>query len=189
MAVNRVEKLLRRVTAALETAGVPYAVIGGNAVAAWVASTDEGAVRATKDVDLLVHRSDLDAMATAFDPCDLVPAEVFGVRMFVDRANPNPKLGVHLIFANERVRSTDPHPAPDPSESVRSHAGFRVVEIGPLLRMKLTAFRLLDQVHIQDMFAVGLIDAALARSLPPDLLARLREVRDTMEWHTPPPAF
>ncbi len=189
MAVERVEKLLMRVTAALEAAGVPYAVIGGNAVAAWVASVDEGAVRATKDVNLLVRRADFNAMARALDPCDLVPAEVLGVHMFVDRHSPSPKLGVHLIFANERVRSTDPHAAPDPDESVRSRAGFRIAEIGPLLKMKLLAFRLHDQVHIQDLFSVGLIDAQVAKSLPPDLLDRLRQVRDTMEWHTPPPAF
>ena len=36
MAVDRVEKRLRKVTAALDAAGVKYAVIGGNAVAAWL---------------------------------------------------------------------------------------------------------------------------------------------------------
>ena len=35
-AVEKVRERLLRATAALETANVPYAVIGGNAVAAWV---------------------------------------------------------------------------------------------------------------------------------------------------------
>ena len=34
-AVEKVRDRLQRATAALESAGVPYAVIGGNAVAAW----------------------------------------------------------------------------------------------------------------------------------------------------------
>ncbi len=188
-AVTRVEELLRRVSGALDAAGIPYAVIGGNAVAAWVSTIDEDAVRATKDVDLLIRRSDLHAMTAALDPLDLVPAEVFGVQMFVDRENPSPKRGVHLIMAGEPVRPGDSHVAPDPDECVRARTGFRVIALGPLLRMKLLAFRLHDQVHIQDLLSVGLIDAQLARSLPPDLLERLRHVRDTMEWRSPPPVF
>lgn len=49
MAVERVEQLLRDVTTALDASGIRYAVVGGTAVAAWVAHIDAGAVRATKD--------------------------------------------------------------------------------------------------------------------------------------------
>ena len=35
-AVLKVRERLLRATSALETAGVPYAVVGGNAVAAWI---------------------------------------------------------------------------------------------------------------------------------------------------------
>ncbi len=59
MAMERVEQRLRRVTRALDDAGVPYAVVGGNAVAAWVARVDPASTRTTKDVDLLVRRADL----------------------------------------------------------------------------------------------------------------------------------
>lgn len=44
-AVAKVRDRLLRVTAALNQAGIPYAVVGGNAVASWVATVDEGAVR------------------------------------------------------------------------------------------------------------------------------------------------
>ena len=43
MAVDRVEQRLRKVTAALDAAEVPYAVIGGNAVACWVGRVDPAA--------------------------------------------------------------------------------------------------------------------------------------------------
>ena len=58
-AVAKVRERLLRATAALDQAKVPYAVVGGNAVASWVATVDKGAVRNTRDVDLLVRRSDL----------------------------------------------------------------------------------------------------------------------------------
>ena len=51
-AVEKVKDRLLRATAALEKAGVPYAVVGGNAVAAWVTRVDEAAVRFTQDVDV-----------------------------------------------------------------------------------------------------------------------------------------
>ncbi len=43
--MEKVRDRLLRSTAALEAAGVPYAVIGGNAVMAWVEQADEAAVR------------------------------------------------------------------------------------------------------------------------------------------------
>src|SRR3982074_1635632 len=60
-AVAKVRERLLRATAALNEARVPYAVVGGNAVASWVATVDEGAVRNTRHIDLLGRRSDLPA--------------------------------------------------------------------------------------------------------------------------------
>jgi hypothetical protein len=42
-----------RAIAGMENAGIENAVIGGNAVAAWVGQVDQSAVRFTQDVDLL----------------------------------------------------------------------------------------------------------------------------------------
>jgi len=50
-AVEKVRQRLLRAARALEEAQVPYAVSGGNAVAAWVSRVDEAAVRNTRDVD------------------------------------------------------------------------------------------------------------------------------------------
>ncbi len=44
-AVERVRDRMLRAAAALEKAKIPYAVVGGNAVAAWVSRVDEAAVR------------------------------------------------------------------------------------------------------------------------------------------------
>ncbi len=67
MAAEKVKERLRRATRALDAAGVPYAVVGGNAVAEWVARVDEDAVRNTKDVDLLIRRPDFPAAKAALE--------------------------------------------------------------------------------------------------------------------------
>jgi hypothetical protein len=66
-AVEKVRERLLRATAALESSAVPYAVAGGNAVAAWVARIDEAAVRNTPDVDILLRRTDLSAAQTGLE--------------------------------------------------------------------------------------------------------------------------
>ena len=64
-AVDAVRERACRVAAALDHAGIPHAVVGGNAIAAWVARVDIEAVRNTKDVDLLVRREDFDGVVEA----------------------------------------------------------------------------------------------------------------------------
>lgn len=59
-AVEKVRQRLLRIAAALEAAGVPYAVAGGNAVALWISRVDEAAVRNTRDVQILVRRDDFE---------------------------------------------------------------------------------------------------------------------------------
>src|ERR1041384_2810920 len=72
-AVAKVRERLLRATKALNEAGIPYAVAGGNAVPSWVATVDEGAVRNTRDVDLLVRRDDLPAVTAALQRAGFVP--------------------------------------------------------------------------------------------------------------------
>src|ERR1700682_4956843 len=85
-AVAKVRERLLRATAALNHVGVPYAVVGGNAVASWVATVDEGAVRNTRDIDLLVRRSDLPAITAALEPVGFVRDEGLEVVIFRDGA-------------------------------------------------------------------------------------------------------
>src|SRR5438876_1793334 len=124
MAMEQVERRLRKVTAALDAAGIRYAVIGGNAVALWVAKADPAATRTTKDVDLLVERGDLDrirALMTklGFDFQDLRP-----LVLFVEADEPSRKSGVHFVWAGQKVRPSYAHPTPLVAESVRDAYGF-----------------------------------------------------------------
>src|SRR6476469_4289721 len=83
-AVERVRDRLRRAAAALDEAGIPSAVAGGNAVAAWGSRVDEAAVRNTQDVDLLLSRADLGRAKTALGTAGFVYRHVRGVDMFLD---------------------------------------------------------------------------------------------------------
>lgn len=176
-AVERVKERLLRATGALDRAGIPYAVVGGHAVAAWVSRVDEAAVRNTRDVDLLLRRRDLDAATTALGEAGFVRRHVAGLDLFLDGPAAKARDAVHVVVAGEKVRPDYPTPAPDVSESEPT-AAFRVVTLEALVRMKLTSFRLKDRVHLLDLAEVGLIDRAWIERLPPDLAVRLRETLD-----------
>src|SRR5262245_11357480 len=123
MAVEKVRERLLRSTSALDRHGVPYAVVGGHAVAAWVSRVDVDAVRNTVDVDIILQRADLTRAARALGEAGFDPAEVSGICMFLEREDPNPKRGVHVVFAGERLREHDLLPAPDLSRSHKAQEG------------------------------------------------------------------
>jgi hypothetical protein len=177
MAAEKVRERLLRSTAALERAGVAYAVVGGNAVAEWVGRVDEDAVRNTRDVDILIRRGDLEAAKSALAPAGFVYCQSFGVDMFLDGPEGRPTQAVHLLFAGETLRDGDLRPTPEVAESERSRE-FRVVSLQALVQMKLTAFRLKDQVHLLDLISVGQIDSTWPARLPPELAARLQQLLD-----------
>lgn len=179
-AVAKVRERLLRATAALNQAGVPYAVAGGHAVASWVATVDEGAVRNTRDVDLLVRRQDLPALTAALQTAGFTPEQSFGVTMFLDGPDAKPSESIHLLFAGEKVKDGDPLAAPEIVTS-DDPAGFRVLQFQSLIQMKLLANRRKDQVHIADMIGVGLIDQTWLARLPPVLAERLKAILETPE--------
>ncbi len=177
-AVAKVRDRLLRATAVLNQAGIAYAVVGGNAVASWVASIDEGAVRNTRDVDLLVRREDLPAITAALEAAGFIAEKSFGVTMFLDGPNAKPSESIHLLFAGEKVRESDPVATPD-LETIDDPAGYHVLLLESLIRMKLLANRDKDKTHIRDMIGVGLIDQTWVAKLPPVLAERLQAILDT----------
>lgn len=178
LAAEKVKDRLRRAAAALGRAGVPYAVVGGNAVAEWVGRVDEGAIRNTRDVDILIRRTDLDAAKTAMEAAGWVHAQVMDVDMFLDGPKARPSEAVHLLFAGEKVRQDDATPTPDIVESEPA-AEFQVVALAALVRMKLNAWRDKDRTHLRDMIDVGLLDETWPERLPVELAPRLQQLLDT----------
>jgi Uncharacterised nucleotidyltransferase len=177
MAAERVKERLRRATRALDAAGVPYAVVGGNAVAEWVARIDDEAVRNTRDVDLLIRRADFAAAQSALENVGFVYQHLLEVDVFIDGPQGKPSAGLHLLFAGEKVRGDDEHACPELEESERA-AEFQVVALMALVRMKLMSWRLKDRVHLLDLIHVGHIDATWPARLPPPLAERLQQLLD-----------
>ena len=175
LAVEKVRQRLKRAVEALERAGIAYAVVGGNAVAEWVGRVDAAAVRNTQDVDILIRRTDLDAVKAALGAAGFVFRHSSGIDMFLDGPGAKARDAVHIVFANEKVRKDSVAPAPDVTESEQGTT-FRAISLEPLVRMKLTSYRLKDRVHLHDMADVGLIDESWPTRFLPVLADRLREV-------------
>ncbi|MBI5386298.1 MAG: hypothetical protein HZA90_16635 [Verrucomicrobia bacterium] len=179
-AVEKVRERLSRAAAALDRAGVAYAVAGGNAVAAWVSRVDEAAVRNTQDVDILLRRSDLPAAVTAMAQAGFIYRHVAGVEMFLDGPKARARDAVHVVFAAEKVRPEYVAPAPDVTEAEKTEL-FRLLSLDALVRMKLTSFRDKDRMHLRDLIDVGLVNASWGQRLPPALGARLQSLLESPE--------
>src|SRR5438045_3560627 len=116
-AVEKIRERMLRAAKALEAAKVPYAVAGGNAVAAWVARVDEAAVRNTRDVDILLRRSDLAAARAALESVGFVYRHAASLDVFLDGPSASVRESVHIVFAGEMVRAHELLPNPDVTEA------------------------------------------------------------------------
>ncbi len=179
-AVEQVRLRVLRVAEALRRAGVPYAVAGGNAVAAWVSRVDEAAVRNTRDVGIVLRRRGLPGARTALEQAGFVYRHAAGMDMFLDGASGRSRDGVHVLFAAEKVRPDYVLAAPDVSESEETES-FRLLSLDALVRMKLTSFRDRDRVHLRDLIEVGLVDEPWLARVPAALESRLRDLLEHPE--------
>lgn len=177
-AVEKVKDRLHRVTQALSAAKIDYAIVGGNAVQLWVAQVDESAVRNTRDVDIVLNRSQLPDAIRVLEQAGFLFRHAKSVDMFLD--GPGAKAGdaVHVVFAGEKVRAdyVEPVPLIDRFETLKD---VRTLPLEALVRMKLTSFRDKDRVHVRDMLAVGLLDESWLPRFEGELRRRLQELIDT----------
>jgi hypothetical protein len=179
-AVEDVRQRACRAAKALQQAGIAHAIVGGNAVAAWVARVDREAVRNTKDVDLLVRRQDFQRVIEELQTIGFIHQNVAGVDLFLDGPRGSVRSAVHVLFAGEKVRPDYPLPAPAVDDA-EPGPDFPVPTLDALVRMKLTSFRLKDQVHLLDLLEVGLIDETWCGRVPAELAPRLRQLIETRE--------
>jgi predicted nucleotidyltransferase len=172
-AVEKVNERLRKTVQILEDAKVPYAVIGGHAVRAWVAQVDEAALRTTRDVDILVRPNDLPALIDAMTAAGFHHRNTSGLDMFVEHPDASARDAVHVLLVGNVERGGEPNP--DILPAARA-ADFQTVALESLVRMKLNAFRDKDRVHLRDMISLGMIDASWLDKYPEQLRLRLEEL-------------
>ena len=176
-AVEVVKERMRRVTGALNAANVPYAIIGGNAVQHWVAQVDESVVRNTRDVDIILNESDIEAAKTALEPVGFIYRRAASVSMFLDGPDAKARDAVHVIFAGKKVREEYPEPVPDLDEYALMGEA-KTLPLEKLVTMKLTSYRDKDKVHVRDMISIGIIDESWPSRFGPELAARLQTLLD-----------
>jgi len=179
-AVENVRRRLLRAASALGQAKIPYAVAGGNAVAAWVSRVDEAAVRNTQDVDIVLRRADLHAAREALEHAGFFYRHAEGMDMFLDGPDAKAREAAYIVFAAERVRPDYPTSAPDVFESEETET-FRLLSLDALVRMKLTSFHDKDRMHLRDLMGVGLVDEGWLERIPAALRARLQALLDNPE--------
>ncbi len=173
-AVEKVNERLRKTVRILEDAKVPYAVVGGHAVRAWVAQVDEAALRTTRDVDILVRPDNLSAMITVMTAAGFHHRKTSGLDMFVEHPDASARDAVNVVLVGNVERSGD-EPNPDIEPWVRAN-DFRAIALETLVRMKLNAFRRKDQVHLLDMISLGMIDESWLDRYPEQMRVRLEEL-------------
>ena len=175
-AVEKVNERLRKTVRILEDAKVPYAVIGGHAVRAWVAQVDEAALRTTRDVDILVRPSDFPALMQAMLAAGFHHRNTSGLDMFLEQPDASARDAVHVVMVGNIERKGD-EPNPDIEPWVTAN-DFQTVALETLVRMKLNANRRKDQVHLLDMISLGIIDHSWIEKYPENLSRRLQELLD-----------
>ena len=176
---ERVEQLFNLADLAeriFSSAGLEYRVVGGLAVYLYVEEVEPDAGRLTKDVDIAVRREDLEKIAEAAAAFGLQHRHVEGVDMLVRPDQPSTRRAIHLVFAGEKVRPQDPAPIPELGTARRIRE-LRVIPLASLVRMKLTSFRLKDQMHLKDLDEARLIAPETEAGLPPVFADRLAQVR------------
>ena len=184
--IESVKKRLDRAAAALGSAGVKYAVVGGNAVAAWVSRVDAAAVRNTRDVDILLRREDMDQAKAALESAGFVHRRVASLGkaaamdVFLDGPDAKVRDAIHILWAGEKavpdaVEATPQLGFTEPGD------GFELIPLDDLVRMKLTSFRDKDRMHLRDLLSVGLVDESWPGRFSPALGDRLRMILDDPE--------
>ena len=176
-AVEKVRERTLRAAGALATADIPYAIAGGNAVAAWVARVDATAVRNTRDVDILVRRDDFQRIKIALENVGFEYHQVRDVDCFIDGPGGSVREAIRLLYAGEKVKPEYVTPSAEVTEAVPAN-DYVIVDLLPLVKMKLNSFRDKDRTHLRDMIELDIVDTSWLTKLHPQHAARLQQLLD-----------
>jgi hypothetical protein len=184
--IENVKNRLERAAVALSGQGIRYAVVGGNAVAAWVSRVDVAAVRNTRDVDILLRREDMDRARAALEAAGFVHRRVASLGkaaamdVFLDGPEAKVRDAVHILWAGEKTLPDALEPTPELGHTEPAD-GFELIPLEDLVRMKLISFRDKDRMHLRDLTSVGLLDESWPARFSPLLGERLQKILDDPE--------
>jgi hypothetical protein len=173
-----VHRTMNRVAEALETAKIPYAVVGAMAVNA------HNHRRTTGDVDFLLTTNGFDAFRSLVLTGDFerVPGRA---RRFFDRAT---GVTFDILLTGSFPGSGKPGPFafPDPGDVAVTIEGRQVVNLVTLIQLKLAARRHKDFGDVVELIRANNLDEAFLESLHPsvrgDFVECLEEKRREDEY-------
>jgi hypothetical protein len=173
-------EMVHKVADMFTAEGIPYEIIGGMAVAMQIERVDRDQVMLTRDVDLMIDRSDFERIKEAAPRHGFHYRHAAGLDMLLHGDDKKAIRGVHLLFSGEKVRANQtPNPPLTPERIAIYGREVSVIPVVDLVRMKLNSYRDKDRVHVRAMDAVGLITPDVERALPADLHSRLQHIRTT----------
>ncbi len=171
---------LQKVLSLFEEAKVPFELIGGLAVNAHLMAAQERSRSfLTRDIDLLVKRSDLDQIVETAKRLRYEAKRMIGGYALIA---PGQDLAesIHMLFVGEKPKSTYPAINPDLNPVIKGLFGLQipVAPVRDIVILKLNSLRIKDLLHIQVLDSVGLITPDIEASLPEVLRQRLGEARE-----------
>jgi hypothetical protein len=178
---------LERIVKLLQKANVSFELIGGMAVNAHLlAAGQRSRTFVTRDIDFLVDRNELQDITKAAEAGGYQAKKIIGGYMLI-RPEQQPAEAVHLVFAGERSKSTQPtaHPQIQAEERDVFDVMVPVAPLRDLVQMKLNSLRAKDLVHLQILDESGLITADIEQELPGIHRERLDQARRQFEQDEP----
>jgi hypothetical protein len=169
----RLVGILNRITQPLMAEDVSHEVIGGFAVLIHVEAADPERSILTRDVDLMIRRSDLDRVKEIASRHGFRFRHADGGDMLTYVEAGSRKSAVHLVYSGDKIG-----PPIEPALQTILGCNVFVIRVPDLVRMKLSSYRLKDQLHIQSMDAAGLITPDIEKELSAELLSRLARIRE-----------
>ena len=163
MARGDVFTTLQNLTRRLEEEGIPYALIGGLALAA------HGFVRMTQDVDILMTREGLETFKQRFLGRGYVLAFSGAEKTFRDTET---QVRIEILITGDYPGDGKPKPVafPDPSLVSTERGGMRVIPMETLIELKLASgmsapHRLRDLADVQDLITTLKLPIEFAKTL------------------------
>jgi len=173
---GRLHGTLRRLTQRLDAGGIPYALLGGLALA------EHGYPRLTEDIDLLLTPSGLERFRRLLVGRRYRPAFSGAKKTFRDTET---GVRIEIVTTGEYPGDGLPKPVafPDPTTPGMTVevAGIRIVTLEKLIELKLASgmsapHRLRDLADVQDLIARLSLPLTLADRLDPSVQAAYRDL-------------
>lgn len=177
MARGDIFTTLQNLTRRLDEEKIPYALVGGLALAA------HGFVRMTQDVGILMTREGLGTFKKKFLGRGYVLAFSGAQKTFRDTKT---QVRVEILITGDYPGDGKPKPVsfPDPSVVFTERGGMRVIPMEKLIELKLASgmsasHRLRDLADVQDLIVTLKLPIEFAESLDASVREKFREL-----WHS-----